>query len=337
MGGFLSGQWLKALRPSDRATIILGILLFVLPFFTNDYVLTVMTLAGIYAIACIGLNLFMGYTGQISFGHNAFAALGGYSSAILTTQYGWGPLPAGLAGIALSIGAALLVGYPTLRLHGHYLAMATMALGIMVTLLAVQLDWITNGYTGIAAIPPLGLGSIMVKTVQGYYAVIWLVAALAFWISVRIIDSRVGLALRAVRENEDAARALGVNVTNYKVLALVVSAILCSAAGSLYAHFISYVSPEAYGTFWVVLLFTMLLAGGRGTSLGPVFGAILIGFLPEILSSLKGYRELIYGIVLLVILIVAPRGLYGVLVHRFEVQQRRVETPPTISPEGGVR
>jgi branched-chain amino acid transport system permease protein len=328
---------IRMFTPSGWATFLLGVLLVAVPFFANDYILTVMTLAGIYAIACIGLNLFMGYTGQISFGHNAFAALGGYCSAILTTQYGWGPIPAGLAGIVLAIVAALVVGYPTLRLHGHYLAMATMALGLMVYLLAVQMDWITKGYTGIAAIPPMGVGRAMVETVLGYYGLVWVITALVFWAIVRIIDSRVGLALRAVRENEDAARALGVNITGYKVLALVISAVLGAIAGSLYAHFVSYVSPEAYGTYMVVLLFTMLLAGGRGTSLGPVLGAIAIGFLPEILSGLKSYRELIYGVVLLAILILAPRGLYGALIHRFEVPRSGTGTAPGEFTGGGGR
>ena len=333
----MGGQRMRMLTPSGWATLVLGVLLVVVPFFANDYILTVMTLAGIYAIACIGLNLFMGYTGQISFGHNAFAALGGYCSAILTTQYGWGPILAGFAGIALAIVAALVVGYPTLKLRGHYLAMATMALGLMVYLLAVQMDWITKGYTGIAAIPPLGVGRVMVETVLGYYGVVWIITALVFWATVRIIDSRVGLALRAVRENEEAARALGVDITGYKVLALVISAVLGAIAGSLYAHFVSYVSPEAYGSYMVVLLFTMLLAGGRGTSLGPVFGAIAIGFLPEILSGLKSYRELIYGAVLLAILILAPRGLYGALIRRFEVPRSGAATAPRKSPGGGDR
>jgi branched-chain amino acid transport system permease protein len=306
---------------AGRAALVLGAALVIVPFFANDYILTVLTMSGIYAIACIGLNLFMGYTGQISFGHNAFAALGGYSTAILTTGHAWGALPAGVAGIVLAIMAAVVVGYPTLRLRGHYLAMATMAFGLIVMLLAVQMDWLTKGYTGIAAIPALGIGPVKIETVLGYYSVVWIIALAVLWATERIVDSRVGLALRAVRENEEAARSLGVNVTHYKVLSFAISAGLGSVAGSLYAHFVSYVSPEAYGGYMVMLLFTMLLAGGRGTSLGPVFGAILVGFLPEVLTGLKDYRELIYGVVLLAILILAPRGLYGALIYRFDMRR----------------
>jgi len=302
--------------PRERVALgLLGAGLVLLPFLTNDYIITVMALAGIYAIAGIGLNLLIGYAGQISFGHNAFAALGGYASAILTTARGWEPLPAAGAGLVLAAAAAVAVGYPTLRLRGHYLAMGTLALGLIVYLLAVQMEWLTKGFIGIAAIPPLGVGPLAVQTPRGYYIVIWLLALLVLWLAARVVDSRVGLALRAVRENEDAARALGVDATAYKVLAFTLSAVCAALAGSLYAHFISYVSPEAYGLYMVVLLFTMLFLGGVGTTLGPVFGAIVVSFLPEMLSSLKSYRELIYGVVLLAILMLAPRGLYALVVR----------------------
>jgi branched-chain amino acid transport system permease protein len=275
-----------------------------------------MTLAGIYAIASLGLNLLVGYTGQISFGHNAFAALGGYASAILTTRYAWGAVTAALAGIAMAVAAAAAVGYPTLRLRGHYLAMGTLALGLVTDLLAVQLEWLTMGFVGIAAIPPLALGPFAVETPRGYYAVAWSAAALVLGGVARVMTSRVGRALRAVRENEDAARALGVDATAYKVLAFTLSAACAALAGSLYAHFVSYVSPEAYGIYMVVLLFTMLFLGGVGSSLGPVLGALVVAFLPELLSGLKGYRELVYGCVLLAVLMVAPRGLYAAVLGR---------------------
>jgi branched-chain amino acid transport system permease protein len=282
----------------------------------NDYVLTVLVLAGIYAIIAVGLNLFTGYTGQISFGHNAFAAVGGYASAILTTTYDWPSLSALLVGAVLAVAAAVIVGYPTLRLRGHYLAMGTLALGLISYVLSVQLEGLTRGFTGISGIPPLGVGPLALVTPRAYFALVWLLVVLAVGSGWLIVHSRLGLALRAVRGGEDAARALGVDVTRYKIQALAISAAYASVGGSLFAHFVSYVSPEAFGLYMVVLLFTMLFVGGIGTTAGPVVGAVIIGSLPEVLAAFKDYRELIYAVVLIVILLFAPRGLLGLVTRR---------------------
>lgn len=282
----------------------------------NDYVLTVLVLAGIYAIIAVGLNIFTGYTGQISFGHNAFAAIGGYASAILTTTHGWSPLLALLVGAALAVAAAALVGYPTLRLRGHYLAMGTLALGLISYVLSVQLEGLTRGFTGISGIPPLAFGSSTLTTPRGYFALVWLLVILAVTSGWLIVHSRLGLALRAIRGGEDAARALGIDVTRYKIQALAISAAYASVGGSLFGHFVSYISPEAFGLYMVVLLFTMLFVGGIGTTVGPVVGAVVIGSLPEVLSGFKDYRELIYAAVLIVILLFAPRGVLGLVTRR---------------------
>jgi len=284
--------------------------------FANDYVLTVLVLSGIYAIIAVGLNIFTGYTGQISFGHNAFAAIGGYASAILTTDRGWPPLVALVAGAGLAVATAALVGYPTLRLRGHYLAMGTLALGLISYVLSVQLEGLTRGFTGISGIPPLGVGSLVMTTPRGYFVAVWLLVAVATGSAWLIVHSRLGLALRAIRGGEDAARALGIDVTRYKIQALAISAAYASVAGSLFGHFVSYISPEAFGLYMVVLLFTMLFVGGIGTTAGPVVGAIVIGSLPEVLSGFKDYRELIYAAVLIVILLFAPRGVLGLFARR---------------------
>jgi branched-chain amino acid transport system permease protein len=282
----------------------------------NDYVLTVLVLAGIYAIIAVGLNVFTGYTGQISFGHNAFAAIGGYASAILTTTHGWPPLVALLAGAGLAVAVAAVVGYPTLRLRGHYLAMGTLALGLISYVLSVQLEGLTRGFTGISGIPPLALGPLALTTPRAYFVLVWLLVALAVGGGWLIVHSRLGLALRAIRGGEDAARALGIDVTRYKIQALAISAAYAAVGGSLFGHFVSYISPEAFGLYMVVLLFTMLFVGGIGTAAGPVVGAVVIGSLPEVLSGFKDYRELIYAAVLIVILLFAPRGVLGLVARR---------------------
>jgi branched-chain amino acid transport system permease protein len=282
----------------------------------NDYVLTVLVLAGIYAIITVGLNVFTGYTGQISFGHNAFAAVGGYTSAILTTDHGWPPLAALAAGAALAVLVAVVVGYPTLRLRGHYLAMGTLALGLISYVLSVQLEPLTRGFTGISGIPPLGAGRLVLTAPRQYFVAVWLLALAAVGGSWLIVQSRLGLALRAIRGGEDASRALGIEVTRYKITALAVSAAYASVAGSLFGHFVSFISPEVFGLYMVVLLFTMLFVGGIGTTWGPVVGAVVIGSLPEVLTAFKDYREIVYAVVLLFILLFAPRGVVGVLAGR---------------------
>jgi branched-chain amino acid transport system permease protein len=150
---------------------------------------------------------------------------------------------------------------------------------------------------------------------------VWLLVALGVWAADRLVRSRVGIALRAIHGSEDAARALGIDVTHYKVLALVISAVYAAVAGSLYAHFVTFISPEVFGMYMVILLFTMLFVGGIGTLSGPVIGAVLIGSLPQLLAGFKDYRELIYGVLLLLILLFAPRGLVALVTDRLRVSR----------------
>lgn len=285
----------------------------ILPFALGAHLTAVLILAAVYTIIVAGLNLFMGYTGQISFGHNAFAAIGGYASAILATRLGWPPILTIPLAALLSGATAAIVGYPTLRLRGHYLAMATLALGLMTMEIAIQWRTLTQGSFGISAIPALGIGPWALVSDLDYYYAYWALAVIAVWISHRIHRSRLGFALRAIAGNEDAARSLGVDVTRYKVLVFVISAVFASVGGSLFAHYVTYISPEVFGLYMVVLLFTMLFVGGIGTTLGPMFGAIAIGILPELLRGFNEGREMLYGALLLAILLFAPRGLYGFL------------------------
>lgn len=200
------------------AFLTIVIALGLLPFVANDYVLSLMVIGGIYALLCIGLNLFMGQTGQISFGHNAFAAFGCYGTAILTTRYGWPALPSLFASALVASLAATVIGFPTLRLRGHYLAMATLALGLIVYELSVQLESVTAGFLGISGIPALGVGPWRLRSDTQYYYVIWILVGVGLWIYIRIINSRIGRALGAIAGDESAARSLGINVSQHKLL-----------------------------------------------------------------------------------------------------------------------
>jgi branched-chain amino acid transport system permease protein len=278
-------------------------------FINGGYLIAVLQFAAIYVVFVTGLNMFMGYAGQVSFGHNAFAAISGYTSAVLTTTYGWEPLTAATLGLAGALTCALIVGYPTLRLRGHYLAMATLAIGLIAYEVAVQWGSVTQGYMGISGIPPLGIGRWTVVSDRGVLLLLALIAALGVLASAGIRRSRLGRALVGIAGSEDAARALGIDVARYKLIAFLISAFYAGVAGSLFVHAVGFVSPEVYGLHMVVLAFTMLYVGGIGTVTGAALGALIVSLLPETFRAFNEYQDLAYGAVLILILIYAPGGL----------------------------
>ncbi|MET0429857.1 MAG: branched-chain amino acid ABC transporter permease [Microvirga sp.] len=289
--------------------VVLAVLVFALN--SSGYVVTVIGFAAIYGLFTTGLNFFMGYTGQASFGQNAFAALGGYGSAILTANYSWDPLLAMVVAMVFAGGVAAIVGYPTLKLRGHYLAMATFALGLITYEISIEWTGLTQGYMGISGVPPLGVGPWELGTEKQMLVALTVFLLLGVWISVRLRDSRFGRALRAIAGSESAAGALGIDVARYKLLAFVVAALYASAAGSLFAHFVGFISPEVFGGAMVIQSFTMLFLGGIGTTWGPLIGALMVLMLPEFLRGLKEWQDVVYSIVLVSILIFLPKGLAG--------------------------
>jgi branched-chain amino acid transport system permease protein len=254
----------------------------------------------------------MGYAGQVTFGQNAFAAISGYTSAVLTATYGWEPILALPVGIIGAVVIACLVGYPVLRLRGHYLAMATLALGLIAHEVAVEWGSVTQGYMGISGIPPMGVGSFELATPRTVLIFLCVVLAVALWVAYRLKESRFGNALAAIAGSEDAARALGINVPRYKLAAFVIAAVYAAIAGSLIVHFVGFVSPEVFGLSMVISGFMMLYVGGIGSIFGPLFGALIVGLLPEIFRGFKGYQDLSYGVALILILIFAPKGIASV-------------------------
>jgi branched-chain amino acid transport system permease protein len=300
---------LDPVRVAALAPWALGVLLIAYAWLSGGYLVTVMSFALIYAIFVTGLNVFMGYAGQVSFGQNAFAAISGYTSAVLTTTYGMEPLVGMAIGISGALAFALLIGYPTLRLKGHYLAMATLAVGLIVYEVAVHWQSVTQGYMGISGIPPLGIGRYEVTSEKSQLLLLVIVACVMLFVAWRIRNSRLGRAFVAVAGSEDAARALGIDVAHYKLVSFLISAGYAALAGSLFVHVVGFVSPEVYGMHMVVLAFTMLYVGGIGTIVGPLIGAIVISLLPEMFRQFKDYQDLIYGAVLILLLIYAPKGI----------------------------
>jgi len=274
----------------------------------SEYFISLLVFLGINGITAMGLSLLMGYAGQISLGHAAFYGIGAYASGILTTKYSLHPLGAFFIGIFLSAFIAFLVGKPTLRLKGHYMAVATLGFGEILFIVFNELSPLTGGPSGLSGIPSL---TIFGHPVEGakYLYLVWGLVILLLLFSLNLINSRVGRALRAVHGSELAANAMGVDASRYKVQVFVLSAIYASMAGSLYAHFVTFISPSSFGLMFSILLLMMVVVGGTSTIWGSLLGAAVLTLLPEYLRAFEDFDVLAYGIILLVVLFVMPQGI----------------------------
>lgn len=260
------------------------------------------------AIVCVGLNLLIGYAGQISLGHAGFFALGAYASAILTRRYeipGLIAMLAGAAGVGL---LAFAVARPILKLKGHYLAMATLGLGIIVAIVINREIWLTGGPDGMR-VPALFVGEFRVSRIEDWYWVAGGSMLLAVWLSLNLIDSGVGRALRALHGSEVAAATAGVDTVRYKVMVFVVSAVFASLAGSLFAHAERFITPQEAGFLRSIEFVTMVVLGGMASTFGAVVGAALLTVLPQAVASFQDFKHLVLGGILIATMIFLPKGL----------------------------
>ncbi|MHB1455880.1 MAG: branched-chain amino acid ABC transporter permease [Armatimonadota bacterium] len=289
---------------------IVGALLAALPFvLTNNYHIGVMVFIGIHTILALGLNLLIGYAGQVSLGHAAFYGIGAYTTAILTTALNW-PAWIGLLCAPIVTGlTAYLIGMPTLKLKGHYLAMATLGFGMIVKIFFVEFSTLTGGTSGITGIPPLTLGSIQLVSDKQYYYVVWFFALLLIWVSYNIVESRVGRALRAVHTSEIAAASVGVDIAKYKIQVFVLSGVYCGLAGALYAHYIRFVNPDPFGFMFSIQLVVMVVVGGMASIWGAIAGASAITFLSQALQRFEDFEVIVFGAILVFVMIYMPQGL----------------------------
>lgn len=279
--------------------------------FRDNYFVTVVgASAGLHVILAVGLNLLMGYAGQISLGHAAFFGMGAYASAILTTRLGWPGLLAMAAGLLVAGAVAWLLARPILRLRGHYLAMATLGFGIIIHVIMVQAMRWTGGPDGLAGIPPLNLFGWKVEGDQQWYGVIAAAMLLAIWLSLNLVDSQVGRALRAVHGSEFAAQMMGVDTGRAKTQVFVVSALFAAFAGSLFAHQQAFVSPDSFNLIVSVELVTMVVLGGMASTFGAACGAIALTLLHQGLVVFEDYEMLIHGALLMAVMIFLPQGLF---------------------------
>jgi branched-chain amino acid transport system permease protein len=314
--------------------LIAGVLVVIafatLPFWMNDpYILGLLILTGIFIIAAISLNLLLGYTGQLSLGHVAFFGIGAYTSALLSRGFdvdlGLGlsldvaPKPVWLSFLAGIVVAALFgwfVGRLAFRVRGAYFVILTVSFAQVMRLIALNWVDLTEGPMAINNIPSFtlwlpGLGNTTLTTKAQNYWLVLAVAVVAFILVAHIVNSRVGRALIALRENEGLARSVGIPVTYYLVLSTVVAAGIAGASGGLYTHYVRIVDPDVFMFIYTVTMIIMVVTGGKGTLTGPIIGGLIFGLMPELLRDYARpeVQWIIYGVAIVLIVFFLPDGI----------------------------
>lgn len=283
-----------------------------------EYLFHILVLIGIYTILAVSLDLLVGHTGLLSVAHAGFYGLGAYSSAVLTVQYGASTILGVAVGMTLAVLVSIVVSLPSLRLHGDYFVIATF--GSQMILFGIFNNWVevTRGPLGISGIPQPAILGWTVRSQAAFAVVAFAIAALSHVLVDRISRSPFGRVLRAIREDESLARALGKDTLRFKVTTFGVSAALAGLAGSLYAHYVTYVDPTSFTVMESILVVSMVVIGGAGSRWGPVIGAIVLVTLPEALRFLglpssvaANVRQVFYGSLLVVMMMRRPRGLVG--------------------------
>lgn len=310
-----------------KASIWGGLLLLLLlaPLFLRGYTLYLLSLAGVYIIATIGLNLLTGYAGQISIGHAGFLAIGAYSAALLLDRAGipfWLGLP--LAGLITGLGGFILL-IPALRLSAIYLAIATLGFGAAVYEIIPRWSSLTGGHQGMHVATPSLFGLKLESDVSLYFLAL-AVTLLMILIARNTVYSQLGRAFIALRDHEAAAQALGISLPRYKAYAFFISAFYTGIAGGLYAYIVGYISPGEFDLGKSIYLFSMMALGGMASLPGSVLGALFLTFLPHWLSGFRGLQQFIYGAALVLVVIFMPYGFWG-FVRRWTMPDRLRRLP----------
>ena len=313
----LTGFFIAQSRPLRAPPVLvaaLALAAFALPFVApSPYLLQTLTNAWLAALTALSLTLVAGTAGQMSFGVAGLLAIGGYASALLATDYGVPPLLCvPLAGVLTSlIGTALV--FPAFRLRGHYIAIATLAIGEIVSLVILNWESLTHGALGVTGIPPFeAFGYEITSAPAVYWLSLGVLCAFAL-LQARLINSHIGRTLRALRDDEIAARSHGVEIARYKALAFGFAGLSAGVSGAISAHLFSYLNNQTFDSQLSLLAVTMAILGGMGNILGAIIGAVALVSLPEAFRFAAEYRVLIYGLVLLALVRFRPQGLTGTL------------------------
>lgn len=315
-------------REIIKFLLLVAVVLLVPLGISEGYLLNVLVFVGIHTMLALALNLLLGYAGQISLGHAGFFGLGAYISGILTATHGFNPWLAMLIAACIVTFMAFLVGFPILKLKGHYLAMATLGLGIIIYIVFNEAVDHTGGPSGLSGIPNLTLAGITFDTDLKNYYLIWTMTLISMGLALNLVHSRIGRALRAIHDSEVAARVMGVNARLLKVQIFALSAGLSAVAGSLYAHTMTFVSPASFGFNFSVELVTMVIIGGLASIYGSLLGAALLTVLPELLRAFQDYDIIVYGLLLVVMTMYMPGGLVKGVPRMFMALKSRVKRSP---------
>jgi branched-chain amino acid transport system permease protein len=292
-----------------RRALVLGVALLALPLSGSAYLTNLSIVVALHALPAIGLSLLMGYTGQISIGHAAFYGLGAYGTALLALRAGVDPwLGVGLAA-AGAAGVAWSLGWLIFRLRGHHLAVATLGLGIIFHVALVELRGWTGGPNGLPGIPPLRLPGLDADTDFRFFPLAWAACLAGVVMAESLIRAPAGLGMRAVRESERAAASLGLDVAALKRRVFVVSAVYAAVGGSLYAHYVGYVSPQPFGVGFSIRLIVMVALGGFAHVWGALLGAAFVTVAGELLQALGHYDTMAFGLALVLVMVLLPGGL----------------------------
>ncbi|MBS3957217.1 MAG: branched-chain amino acid ABC transporter permease [Clostridiales bacterium] len=299
-----------------------------LPMLTSErYVLRVFTFTGVNVIIIAGMALLFGYAGQVSLGHAAFYGIGAYTCAFAVMQLGWPWLGGVALAVALTATGGFLLAIPSLRLKGHYLAMATLGFGEIMRVAFVEARGITGGPDGLAGIPHAAVGPLLFDSARDAYWLVWAVAAIVLLLAANLVNSRAGRAMRALHGSELGAIACGIDITGVKVRVFVISAALAGLAGALYAHVVGFVSPSTFSLHVSVLLVAMTVLGGTGSLVGPVISTVVLSLIPYIdavvpgisrtaLETIQKWEEDIYGLTIIAVMVFMPGGI-GALIRKY--------------------
>jgi branched-chain amino acid transport system permease protein len=290
------------------SAVALAVLLY-LPMNTSMYFMEVMTNVWFYVVVCLGLNIIVGFAGLLSLGYAAFFAVGAYTSGILILHYGvsfWLTLP---VSVLMAIIAGLAIGGPTLKLRSDYLAIVTLGFGEMIRLAARNLE-ITGRATGLVGIDRPSLFGIALYKINHFYYAFLVLAVLAVFISYRLQDSRLGRAWKCIREDEDAAEAMGINVVAVRLSAFIIGSVFGALAGSFMAIKMTAISPDSFLFTQSVNILLAVVLGGMGKIPGVILGAFVLVVFPEVFRGIGQYRMLIFGLMLLLLMIYRPQGLW---------------------------
>ena len=310
--------------PNISAMIIVGVVLAALPLATqNNYILTIMILVGQFTMLTVGLSLLMGYAGQISLGQATFFGIGAYTTAILSTRFALSPWVSLIIGVLLASGIAYLIGNLIFRLRGHYLAMATLGMNVILFLVLTQeVDW-TGGPSGFRGVPDLNLGPFTLTSDVHYYYLMWFFTLIVIGLSLNIVNSRIGRAMRALHTSEVAAEAVGIDTNLFKIKVFALSAAYGGLAGGIHATYLGFMSPGSFSISVSIELVVMAVVGGLASVWGAMFGAgavlaieqYLRTAIKSLIPNASGEHEIIaFGLILMLIMIFMPQGLFAGLV-----------------------